>query len=421
MTVTSGFFNSVSNDRVYDANQMSSLFDGILADGVFTIPATAFAVLYGGTGLNVTVQPGRAWFNHTWTLNDANLTLTPQTADPTFPRIDTVVLEVDTSDAVRANSFKIVKGTAAASPVRPTLIHTSTKNQYPLCDIAIAAAATTINQGNITSRIGTVDCPLASGVLPQITLTDLLGAYDTQFNAWLSNLQNQLDSNQASNLQNQIDSLTLTREGKWTEVSDVWTYASSTTINVPSNATLKYVKGTKVRFKQGGAYKYFNLGIVASTLLTIIPNNTYTITNAAITDIAYSFDSVALGFPETLPFTPGISFGGNSVGVTYSLQSGAYWIRGNQIFFTIAITLTNKGSSTGAALITNLPIAVGTHAVGIDIGNITNLASLTGAIMITLATNTLSLSQQSSTGMSALSDANITNTSIFRLSGSYLF
>ena len=35
MAITSGFYNSVNGDRTYDADQFGSLFDGIIAPGVF--------------------------------------------------------------------------------------------------------------------------------------------------------------------------------------------------------------------------------------------------------------------------------------------------------------------------------------------------------------------------------------------------
>lgn len=35
MAVTYGFFNSVNGDRKYNADQMSSYFDGLVTDGVY--------------------------------------------------------------------------------------------------------------------------------------------------------------------------------------------------------------------------------------------------------------------------------------------------------------------------------------------------------------------------------------------------
>ena len=56
-------------------------------------------------------------------------------------------------------------------------------------------------------------------------------------------------------------------------------------------------------------------------------------------------------------WTPGVAFGGNSVGVTYGEQTGTWTRVGNLITVRARITLTNKGSSTGAATITGLPFS----------------------------------------------------------------
>ena len=45
MAVTSGFFNSVNHDRLYDAEQLSSIFDGIIIDGVMKIMAKHLMLL----------------------------------------------------------------------------------------------------------------------------------------------------------------------------------------------------------------------------------------------------------------------------------------------------------------------------------------------------------------------------------------
>lgn len=87
-------------------------------------------------------------------------------------------------------------------------------------------------------------------------------------------------------------------EDGWVAVSDSWSYASSTTITVPSDATAKYQIGDFVRLKQGGGYKYFRLKTVASTLLTVETNTTYTVANSSITDIWFSRVRRPLGLPS---------------------------------------------------------------------------------------------------------------------------
>ena len=134
MSVTYGFYNSKNRDRRYDAIQMSSIFDGIIRDGVLQHFGTAMMVKES-EGMMVNVGIGRAWFNHTWTLNDALLPLTLPLSEVILNRIDAVVLEVDARESVRANSIKIVKGTPASSPKNPTLVKTNDRWQYPLAYI----------------------------------------------------------------------------------------------------------------------------------------------------------------------------------------------------------------------------------------------------------------------------------------------
>lgn len=100
----------------------------------------------------------------------------------------------------------------------------------------------------------------------------------------------------------------------WTEVTDSWSYASASTINVPTDATTDYVKGVKIRLKQGGAYKYYVGKTIAATLITVIVNADFTVANTAITDIAISYNDSPGGWPEWFAFTPTISGTGFSIG-----------------------------------------------------------------------------------------------------------
>jgi hypothetical protein len=54
-------------------------------------------------------------------------------------------------------------------------------------------------------------------------------------------------------------------------------------------------------------------------------------------------------------WSPGISFGGATTGITYSNQNGYYTKIGNVVTLSCYLALTNKGSATGAAKITGLP------------------------------------------------------------------
>lgn len=203
MTITYGFYDSLNNDRRYNALQFSALLDSIIRDGVFLSIGQAFAVT-PETGLHVQVGTGRAWFDHTWTYNDYAVILDITTPHALLDRIDTVVLETNSEQATRANSVKVIAGTAAASPVPPTLTHTATINQYPLADVYVIANASMFVQGDITNRVGTSDCPFVSGILETIDIDFIFAQWQDDFETWFEFLEDQLSGEQVTNLQNQI-------------------------------------------------------------------------------------------------------------------------------------------------------------------------------------------------------------------------
>lgn len=185
MSVTFGFYNSVNHDRRYNALQMSSIFDGIIRDGIFMSIGTAM-VVKAASGMTVNVGEGRAWFDHTWTLNDSELPVKLEASELILNRIDTIVLDVDHRDSVRANSIIAIKGTPASNPVAPTLIRTTDHNQYPLCNIYVKAGVTEITQSNITNLVGTGSCPFITGILESIDIENLVSQWEAQWNEFYS-------------------------------------------------------------------------------------------------------------------------------------------------------------------------------------------------------------------------------------------
>lgn len=186
MSVTYGFYNSLNHDRVYDATQMSRIFDGIIEDGVYQSIGECFAVK-ATTGDVINVGTGRAWFNHTWTLNDATLPMTADISDVLLDRYDAVVLEVNEMDSVRANSIKIIKGTPSSNPVRPQITNDESVHQYPLAYIYRAAGSSEIKQADITNMVGTSDCPFVIGVLNVMTIDMIVSQWQNQWDEWFTN------------------------------------------------------------------------------------------------------------------------------------------------------------------------------------------------------------------------------------------
>jgi hypothetical protein len=172
MTVTSGFFNAsdpVTPDRVYDATQISNMFEGILSPGVFHNIGGEFVVT-PVLGTQIVCAPGRAWFNGTWLDSDGNEVFVLSAAHPTLTRIDTVALCFDDSEPVRANTIAVLEGTPGAGAVEldedgyiigePS----PTAKYFPIANVQLPPAAVTIKTEDITYLVGTTT-PWATGIL----------------------------------------------------------------------------------------------------------------------------------------------------------------------------------------------------------------------------------------------------------------
>lgn len=188
MSLTSGFFDSVNHDRKYNTLQMSSIFDGIIRDGVFMSIADKLMV-DAESGMTIVAKPGRAWFNHTWTLNDAKLPLVVEQSELILDRIDAVVLEVNSSQAVRANTIKMVKGTPSADPQKPTLTKSLDVNQYPLAYVSVKHGVTVINQADITNAVGTSECPFVTGILETMDIDALVAQWKSEWEVWINQMK----------------------------------------------------------------------------------------------------------------------------------------------------------------------------------------------------------------------------------------
>ena len=154
----------------------------------------------------------------------------------------------------------------------------------------------------------------------------------------------------------------------WISADASWTYASASTITVPSGAASLYQKGDRIKWTQT-TVKYGVIVAVADTLLTIAVNDDYTVANAVITLNYYSHQLNPIGYPGWF----------NHTGYTISVDSGAvatsnnklgvFSVNGNTCVFN---GTANVGKSGGPATETRftLPItaisALGTGGASVD-------------------------------------------------------
>lgn len=205
MAVTSGFFNSIDHDRRYDADQVGRLFDGLILDGVYQNYGTAFKTSAGPGDMQVSVGVGRAWFMHTWTLNDANLTFDVPAASLVSERIDCICIEVDRRKSVRENSIVYVTGAAGGG--KPVLIDEEDHKQYPLSYINLPLGATKISQSYIEYAVGSSETPIVTAPLQMLNIDNITAQFDAEFHEWFEGVRDIIDDFEVGNLMNQLHNI----------------------------------------------------------------------------------------------------------------------------------------------------------------------------------------------------------------------
>lgn len=132
-----------------------------------------------------------------------------------------------------------------------------------------------------------------------------------------------------------------------------------------------------------------------------------------------------VGSSLTGKFTPVLKFGGASTGITYDTNGtvGSWVLSGSLMIVNMTITLTSKGSATGAATITGLPAASSFITPGRFTGSIGFTSNMTGLAFpfpdVPAGLAFVNLYNGSSTGTTGLGDPNFANNSLITLTVTY--
>jgi len=151
----------------------------------------------------------------------------------------------------------------------------------------------------------------------------------------------------------------------WMLVANTWTYASATTITVPSGAASIYSVGDKIRFKQGATYKYFYVFTVADTLLTVTGGSDYTVaTPTAITDVYYSHAANPIGFPHWFNYLATLAATGDTL-PTYELYDQAMFTIFGRTAQVIISKVSVGGGTAGSGATTELKVLLPFNSISI--------------------------------------------------------
>ena len=173
MALTYGFFNSMLKngvqDRVYNADQMSTYFRGLISDGIYQNIEGGLQVK-ASTGMTVQIMKGRAVLDSRWMENTSVIDITLNPSHVTLNRYTAIVMRVDYNE--RTISIVAKDGANATTPTRPSMTRTSLIKEYCLAYVYVGRGITTITQSAITdTRPNDSLCGFITGLVKQLNTT----------------------------------------------------------------------------------------------------------------------------------------------------------------------------------------------------------------------------------------------------------
>lgn len=207
MSIKYGFFNSEDNDRLYNADDMSNYFEGIVSDGVYSNVGQACIVKANGD-LTITVGTGRAIISNKWIKIDTPqiLRLYPHAS---LSRYVAICLQLNLRR--RVIILTTISGAASTTPTLPTITNTAEIKYLKLAHVLVTANATSISQSNITdTRSDKRYCGWVTGLVTQVDTSELFLQFQTAYEEKLEEI---------NNWQSQLDSEGL--DGLWADITEI--------------------------------------------------------------------------------------------------------------------------------------------------------------------------------------------------------
>ncbi len=245
MAEKSSFFNSVSGDRKYSAEDWAAYFASFVGNGVYAAPSNGLQVV-ASNGMGITIKAGKGFINGYFYQLTVDMSKTLSVADGLYSRIDRVVLRWSLLE--RTMYVHVLEGTPSSTPTAPVLSRDVEVYEIALADILVGRGVTEIIQSNITDRRANSDlCGIVTAVIDQYDFSTFTAQFESffadyrqriaaeydywsqlgqsrydsldaamdafeeaaqsNFNEWFDHLKYILDGDVAGHLQNEIDAM----------------------------------------------------------------------------------------------------------------------------------------------------------------------------------------------------------------------
>ena len=243
--VNAGFFDAINEDRTYSADDINRPYRRLVSNGVFATPkgeaSDDLQVFSANNGMNVIVSAGNAIIGDKWFENPSDLIITISQNSEVLSRIDSIVAQVDKTQAGRVGNIVYRQGSASSNPVHPEINTEENIFELRLADIIISPSCVKVTQDLITDCRGSNECPWVTSLIYQVDTSTLYAQWqaayqkyyedqeaehdeyftefkqamanffsqeENAFDTWFQQMIDHLSEDAAGNLQLQIDNLT---------------------------------------------------------------------------------------------------------------------------------------------------------------------------------------------------------------------
>ncbi len=268
------FFNSLNDDREYDAADWAEYFADLVSDGVWANPANSMMVYHAGSML-VRLAIGVCCIKGHKGYSDGLDVLTIEYGD-SLPRIDRVVARLNLS--TRDIQPTIIKGIPASAPVAPDIVREGGIYDLCLAEIYVEASVSELTQVDITDTRGDTSlCGYVTGLIQQIDTTDLFAQiYKTWYDF-------------AAQL-GETDNVTINTADEQAR-ADLKKYMTTTDATLKTNAPYKTLSGSFTSSEEGVTELKFSTPfnskpIVIATLemSSLLTSKTYSVAILAVSN-----------------------------------------------------------------------------------------------------------------------------------------
>ncbi len=243
--VNAGFFDAINNDRTYSAEDMNRPYRKLISNGVFATPkgepSDYLQVFSADNGMNIIVSEGCALIGDKWFENPSDFMITISQNTEVLTRIDSIIAQVDKTQAGRVGNIVYRKGNASSNPIHPDINTDEDIIEFRLADITISPSCVSVTQDLITDCRGSEECPWVTSLIYQVDtstlyaqwqeaykkyytdqeaehdkyfsdfktmMSDFFNEEENAFNAWFEKMKGQLSEDAAGKIQLEIDEIT---------------------------------------------------------------------------------------------------------------------------------------------------------------------------------------------------------------------